>query len=394
MILNKPKYTQTKNGNSFYVDLSKRIEEMKHTNERARSSAYNPEPVLKMRYNQPIFSSIAVISGADTHSGTVGANDIKEEKSILFVYNTSNSIYIPGGDQLNITTKSGVDNFAEMKYNNQRAIDRKIALYTPIRKKIPCIIDGNHDGANGNRLLDSNMSPSKHVADALKITHVEFGVLIESVMPTADHSREKVPMYIFAFHGSGKTSGQAKSVDITFEKAMNSLLKEGIIPDVIIAGHFHSNSNGFIPMEIPIYDERGKVVSMKRKDVIVISESTLQENSRYAVTAGFPPSDSNVYINNLSMVKNPNYNINTQDRCFKYMAELTRIPMFRKDSEAYTEEAKEYMRNYQEPFELEDAVRSKYEGLSYNKSYKALQTEFKDVKDYYNLDNIDDMGNN
>lgn len=373
------KYTQTGNNQRFFVDKSQRLEALKHTIDTARSTAYYAEPVVFMRVRQPIFSSIALVVGADIHSGAVGSNAIREEKSIEFVKNTCNCMYVPAGDVFNSITKEGEDKHEDL-FSNQRAIEREINLLTPIRHKIPIVLDGNHDGQNGKRWVSTNMSPSKHLADALQVEHGEFGVLLQVDMPTSDYKRKSETMSIFVSHCSGKTSGSAKSVDITYEKAMQELRTKGVMPDIIFGGHFHANANATIPMEYLVYDDHGKCVGTRRKDVIVVSESTLQETSRYAMAGGFPPSDSNVYINNLSLIKNPYFNSSTRDTQTEYIVQIVRFPMFKEGTNEYTDMAKEYMENYKEPTHLREEVEKAYTDKTYSQSLRALSQEFRDFK--------------
>lgn len=373
------KYTQTENNPGFYIDKTKRLEALMHTIESARTTAYNAESVVFMQVKQPIFSSIALVVGADVHSGAVGSNAIREEKAIDFVKRTCNCIYVPAGDIFNSITKEGEDKHEDL-FGNQRAIEREISLLTPIKHKIPIVLDGNHDGQNGKRWVASNMSPSKHLADALHVAHGEFGVLLQVQMPTSDYKRKTSTMNIFVSHCSGKTGGPAKSVDITYEKAMQEMRTKGIMPDIIFGGHFHANTNATVPMEYLVYDDQGRCTGTKRKDVIVVSESTLQETSRYALSGGYPTSDSNVYINNLSLIKNPYFNSTTRDSQSEYIVQIVRFPMFKTGTNEYTDMAKEYMESYKEPTHLRDEVAQEFEGLSYTKSVRSLAQEVRDFK--------------
>lgn len=373
------KYTQTGNNSRFYIDKTKRLDALMHTIETARSTAYTAESVVYMRVKQPIFSSIALVIGADVHSGAVGSNAIREERAIEFVRRTCNCIYVPAGDVFNSITKEGEDKHEDL-FGNQRAIEREISLLTPIKHKIPIILDGNHDGQNGKRWVGTNMSPTKHLADALGVEHGEFGVLLSVEMHTSDYRRKSEVMTIFVSHCAGKTSGAAKSVDITYEKAMQELRSKGVMPDIIFGGHFHANADATIPMEYLVYDDQGKCVGTRRKDVIVVSESTLQETSRYALAGGYPPTDSNVYINNLSLIKNPYFNSATRDTQSEYLVQMVRFPMFKTGTNEYTDMALEYMQNYREPTELRDEVAREYSGKPYNSQIKGLTREFRDFK--------------
>lgn len=373
------KYTPMKNNPNFFVDNTKRENEIKHTIQISKDKSYDSEFVEIIPAISPIFSNVSIIFAGDVHDGAVGTNAVRDEKTLEFVKNTANCIYVPGGDVFNAIVSPDQDKHAD-KYGIQRAIDKKRAQFEKIAKKIPFIIDGNHDGQNGKRWVASGMSPAKHLADSLNITHIKYGALLELNLPSSDYRREQKTIKLFMFHCAGRTSGTAKSVDNTFKMAMAQLQALKIVPDVIFGGHFHSNTNGLFPTDVYVYNKSGKLVGVKRKDIIVVSDSTLQENSDYALTAGFPPSESNVYINNIRVVKNPYFTSATKSTQYEYMVEMTRIPMFRQNSDEYTDEAKEYMKNYMEPEYLKQEVEKEYKDLSYGKSVEKLQNAVNDFK--------------
>ena len=384
----KDKYAPSKNNPNFLEDTSKQEQALNFTMQIARDKSYYGESVVIKPILQPIFSNIALVVGADIHSGAVGSNAVREEKTIKFIRNTCNSIYVPAGDMFNSIIKEGEDRH-EDKFSNLRAIEREAYLLASIANKVPVIIDGNHDGANGKRWMPINMSPSKHLADKLGIEHVEFGALLQIQMPSSDYRREHRILNVYVSHCSGKTSGSAKSVDITFNKAMSELKSKGIIPDVIFGGHFHSNANGIFVTDVMQYNKSGRCIGVKRKDTIVVSESTLQETSRYAQAGGFPPSDSNVYINNLKIVKNPYYNNQTKDTQFEWIVEMTRFPMFRQGSDEYTDEAKEYMKMFAEPTHLEEQIKQEYSSKTIGQAVESLQktvTDFKSARFLFETD--------
>lgn len=373
------KYTPTNNNKKVLIDKTKKLEALRYTIEAAQSTAYHPEPVVFMKTQQDVFSSITLIIGADVHSGSLGSNAIREQMMIDFIKNTANCSYIIAGDLFNSVTKAGQNRHEDL-FDNQRAIEREIALLTPIKHKIPIVLDGNHDGKNGDRWKETNMSPSKHLADALGVEHSEFGVLLEVELHTNDYRRKYETMSIFVSHCSGKTSGAAKSVDITQEKAMSQLRKAGIMPDIIFGGHFHANADSNVAMEYLVYDREGKCVGSKRKDVYVVSESTLQETAAYSTALGYPPSDSNVYINNLSLVKNPYYNIQSKNTQPEYIVQLIRFPMFKEGTNEYTDTAIKYMESYREPTYLLEKIATEYANMGISEAILGLAEETNDFK--------------
>lgn len=339
-------------------DTDKEREELRFTQELARETAYDPRAIEVVTVEQPapIFSHICLVPLFDVHGAAVGSNAIREEKAVDFVRNTSNAFCVLGGDTVNSIIKAD-QNSHDDKFGNQRAIARAIDLYSTILDKLPLILDGNHDGENGNRFASSNMSPIRHIVDGLRSydrethswvgpQHCKFGAILEFQVPTTDNRRVLETISIYLHHGSGKGGASASTIDNEFAKAVACLKKP---VKGAISGHHHLNISGIISQRVPVYDEQGKLVNVLKNNVVVVSESTLQEVSNYALAGGFNPADSNVYIYDLCMVRNPYYTMKTQDTQPEYVMQYTRIPMFRKNSNEYTDEAKEYMETYREP---------------------------------------------
>lgn len=367
-----------KNNPNILIDTSKRQADLELTNELARRNEFESESVASMEVNTGVFSSICLICDSDVHAGSIGANGEREEMEVNFIKNTANAYSVINGDLFNCII-NGEQNIHDDKFGTNRQIERAIHLYSPIKDKILCVIDGNHDGAYGKRWTSSTLSPCKHFADAINVPSIEFGVNIKFNLPTSDNKRLEKSINMYFSHAVGKSSGSAKSVDITFEKAMQNMMDKGLLPDIIFGGHFHSNSNGSFPISVMNYDSDGKCVGMVRKDIITVSESTLQETARYAQSIGIPSADSNVYINNIRLVKNPFYSNALKDKQPEYIVELTRFPMFKNGKNEYTEQAIMYMRKYQEPTWLEDMVKKGYQGLSIEQSLKDLDKQNQDL---------------
>lgn len=342
-------------------DSSKELRELNLTNTLARETAYDPKSIEIVKVDQPtpIFSHICFVPLFDIHGAAVGSNAVREEKAVLFVKNTSNAFCVIGGDAVNSIIKAD-QNAHDDKFGNQKAIARAIDLYSQIVDKIPLVLDGNHDGENGNRFAMSNMSPTRHIIDGLRTydaenhcwmgpQHCKFGALLKFQVPTTDNKRELKTVSIYLHHGSGKGGSPASTVDSEYKKAVAHINENGEMVDAVITGHHHSNSSGIIPQRVPVYNADGKLVNIIHKNAVVVSESTLQSVSSYALAGGLSPSDSNVYIYDLSLARNPFYTNKSQDSQPEYVLKYTRIPMFRLNSNEYTMEAQEYMDAYREP---------------------------------------------
>lgn len=369
-------------------DMEKRA--LDFTKEYARERAFDPRAIeiVEVKQSQSIFSHICLVPLFDLHSASVGSNAIREEKAVHFVKQTANAFCVLGGDAVNSVIKAD-QNAHDDKYGNQRAIAREIDLYSSIVDKIPLMLDGNHDGENGSRWSASNMSPTRHIIDGLRTydpashswngpQHCKFGVILKFQVPTCDHKREPRTFSIYLHHGSGRGGSSASSIESEYNKAIAYLNDCGEAVDAIITGHHHSNTSGVISQKVPVFDEQGKLVSIIKKDAVVISESTLQEVSNYALAAGYAPSDSNVYIYDFCLERNNYHTMSNGDVQPEYVLKCIRMPMFRKNSNEYTEEAENYMKAYEEP-DIE-AIKESIKDLPNKELYLKLKGHTRDCK--------------
>lgn len=361
------------------VNLTHKMKEKKLTEDLAYNKAHDPEPVVCWQYEEPFFSGINLGIIGDLQNGVVGVNEIREKKSIEFWENTCNCILVMNGDNNDITYDQ-----SQMKYDNQKSIEWNIDKYEKLAKqgKLVVVLDGNHDGANGKRNVDSGFSAAKHIADAFKVVHVEFAAYLRLTMPVNDFSREKVTAKIAFFHGAGKNKGKAASIDVALEQVQNLLsylspseVEE--VPDLIFVNHFHSNTNGIYPFKIPQYNEEGKMIGTKIKYIQVVVESSIQETARYALANAMSPIDSNIYINHIEWTKNPYYCSKTKDKFYKYQLNLTRIPLFKNYSDDYTKAALQYKKDFTEPTKQNFEVMKEYDNLSYEESLLKFENELK-----------------
>ena len=351
-------------GNNHFVinkDTLKESKELSFASELAREKVFDPRAIeiVSVEQTSSIFSHICLVPLFDLHSASVGANAVREEKAVQFIAGTANAFCVLGGDMVNSIIKAD-QNCHDDKFGNQRAIAREIDLYSTIVDKIPLVLDGNHDGANGNRWAASNMSPTRHIVDGLRSydpishswngpQHCKFGAVLNFKLPTCDNKRELKTLSIYLHHGTGKGSSPASSVEQEFGKAIAYINEQGEMVDAIITGHHHSNTSGIIAQKVPVYDKEGRLVNVLKKNAVVVSESTLQEVCNYALAGGFAPTDSNVYIYDMCIARNNFFTTAKNNSQPEYVMKCTRIPMFRHKSDEYTQEAIDYMNTYAEP---------------------------------------------
>lgn len=363
------------------ADVTHKMIEKAHTRNLAYSNAHDPEPVVRMFFKEPIFSGINLGIIGDLQNGVVGVNEGREKKSIEFWEKTCNCILTMNGDNNDIP----YDPY-QAKFDNEKSIGWNIDKYRKLANqgKLISANGGNHDCSNAKRNVKTGFSAVKHISDALNIVFAEFAIFITGVLPSNDTLRKPQTLKIIEFHGAGKLNGKAASIDNAYDQIQNfveyiakptSPEQEDLVPDVIILNHYHTNVNGKQLFRVPQYNKQGEMIGFKYKEITIIVESSIQELARYALAMALPPVDSNIYINHLSFDKNPYYTSKTKDMFYEYTLNVTRIPMFKNNSNAYTKEALDYMKQYCEPYKLEENIRKEYMNLNYEQSINRFKEE-------------------
>ena len=303
------------------------------------------------------YGQIAIVTKPDPHLASRGANLKRDNKADEWVKNTYNAYMIPIGDIFNNGIKPGQHRDI---VGNQAIIDYVAKKLMPLvlQGKLPVMINGNHDGVDGARNVEQGLAPMEQLYDKLTpysieegrrldglVKHAKFAALTTFPLVTPDARRDKLPLTMYFTHGSGKGGTPASSVESEHEKANAQL--NGESRDVEFSAHHHSNTNGRIISKRIIFDENGKPIGVRTENTLVVSESTLQEDAEYSKMAGLPPADSNVNIYIFSWAKNYAKGKNGDDR--DYIVDVRIMPMFRKDSNEYTNFAARYMQEHLEP---------------------------------------------
>ena len=358
-MLTKMEYSKFGGVFQVYRDTEKERAEMDYTNQLALDTTLKPRPVEFVKFKQNIFTRLFVVNMFDDHSGSIGANAEKQEKAWKFIETVANAVCIYGGDMIN-SIINGDQNQHDDKTDNAHTIRRLIEKLTPIKHKILAILDGNHDGEYGRRHNRANSSPVREVWAGLCTydpvakcfigpQHCKAGLIITYEMPTADNKRLMREIIEYDHHGSSKGGAPGSSTDESFKKSIaivSAVLGKPV--HVVKTGHVHDDEDALHVQEEVQYDENHRAIGVKEIQTVVISEPTLQEEAPYGHAQQFAPVESNVYIDSYRIVRNPLFG-KAHPYEPEYKLELSRIPMFRQNSNEFTNEALEIMELYKEP---------------------------------------------
>lgn len=186
--------------------------------------------------NEP--RNIEIVPFADLHIGSPKFAASELQKRIDYVKESENRYAILLGDICNCTTKDSVGDIYDEEMSPMEQIKYAIAVFEPIKDRILCITNGNHErramrsGTDLGWLLAKSLGLEDKYDYASCLLFVRFGHVSKN--HGGDHVNRRVLYTIYCTHGDG-TGGR-----LVGSKA-NGLERRGNIvnADIIVVGHTH-----------------------------------------------------------------------------------------------------------------------------------------------------------
>lgn len=168
---------------------------------------------------------------ADEHIGDDNCDLPRLKARIDYVAATPNAYCIMNGDILDYASRTSIGDIEAREFNIMGQLEKAVELFTPIKDKIICITNGNHE----------NRSYRKEGFDISKMIAMQLG-LVDKYTPTAaiiflrfgksNHSRPQ-SYTVFVNHGSG--GGRKEGAKAIRLADMASIIDA----DVYIHSHTH-----------------------------------------------------------------------------------------------------------------------------------------------------------
>ena len=143
---------------------------------------------------------------ADEHIGDIHCDLARLQKRIDYVANTKNAYCILNGDILDYASRSSIGDIETRTLNIMEQLDRAVELFSPIKDKILCITNGNHEnrgyrkeGIDISRVIATQLGLVDVYSTTSAFIFLRFGSMIK------DHGNasNKQHYTIYANHGSG-----------------------------------------------------------------------------------------------------------------------------------------------------------------------------------------------
>ena len=138
---------------------------------------------------------------ADEHIGDPHANIKYLKERIEYVKTHPNAYAILNGDLMDNATKTSVSDSYSQDYNPQQQMDMLVEMFKPIKNKILCITQGNHEARTYKK---EGIDIMKNVAGRLGLDNRYSPESILLFLRFGNNNRNRRQLYTFyVTHGSG-----------------------------------------------------------------------------------------------------------------------------------------------------------------------------------------------
>lgn len=206
---------------------------------------------------------ITLYAVADVH---LGAKECMEQEFLKFidtVKNTPDTYLVLAGDHINNATKSSVSNCFDDIYRPSEQKKMMAKILEPVRDRILCATDGNHEDRSGKDVDDDPIYDIMAKLDIEDRYRKNLAVVKIQIGDYRNSHNGSNPSYIIAVtHGSGGGALTGSSVNKTerFGYAFDGV-------DLVFTGHTHKPLNT-TPSKLRV-DTRNNVIKEVPFDVVV-----------------------------------------------------------------------------------------------------------------------------
>lgn len=143
---------------------------------------------------------------ADEHIGDAHCDMTRLQERIDYVAKTDNAYCVLNGDILDYASRSSIGDIETRSLNIMGQLERAVELFSPIKDKIICITNGNHEnrayrkeGVDMSKMIAMQLGISDTYSPTSAFVFLRFGT------PARSHgkSNEKTLYTIYVNHGSG-----------------------------------------------------------------------------------------------------------------------------------------------------------------------------------------------
>lgn len=252
------------------------------------------ETIVKIEYNVP-FSHMIFFDNSDFHYGGQGYEDARANLALDIESKFFNAVMGIGGDFFDNANMVSATNVYGMRLSPADAMDGAKKMLDKYKDNLAYVLGGNHGAVWGNRNKITNIGPEEELARALEVPYARYSLAMTLNILSPDSAKVK-KMNVCLKHEVNNP-----------QTYINYLLKQGIVPDVIIREHMHNGNDGIYTTEVPVYDKNGILKGYENHQILVMTGKSMQNGNTYYGGQKMFDLSTNVKGLMLSWAKNPYY---------------------------------------------------------------------------------------
>jgi len=182
-------------------------------------------------------TSAVILPLADLHLGDAHCNLDEIKKNIDYIKNTPNAYTILNGDLINNATRNSVSDIYNEQLTPMQQLARARELLEPIKDKILCITNGNHetrswkmDGIDLMEILSRELGIAEKYAATSAMLFIKIGTNNARLKDVRGH-KFLYTLYVKHGHGGGKKVGGKANI----LEAMSDVIDA----DIYVMSHVH-----------------------------------------------------------------------------------------------------------------------------------------------------------
>lgn len=227
------------------------------------------------------FKEIEILALADWHIGDKQSDGKKIQEYLDYIQSKPNVFVILNGDFLNNAVKNSVSDIYSEQVNPMEALKQCVKLFTPIKDRILCIEDGNHErrshreaGVDLTQIMATQLGLGDRYSNASTLLFVTFGKWRKG-----GHHPIPVTYTIYCVHGSGGGRKEGGKIQ--------RLVDLSAIIDADIYVHSHTHFPAIVRNSY--YRVHATTKSVQQVDKLYVNTSSALQYGGYGEIASFKP---------------------------------------------------------------------------------------------------------
>ncbi len=348
----KLQLVQSKINANLMMDTYEDQLEMQEIIRRYQSESFNKSKIGYVVNTVSYGRALSMVHYTDIHA--MHRDPVRGELMDNYIVSTITNVLDSGDQKENV--KEGYQEGGAMEASMNGEQEDKLLLrhVNKIGDKIVAACGGNHnDPELAKRLKDTYANSTSLIYKSKGIAYYSRGVVVIDLVPVMDGKKRKgyAPHVTVLLHcGNGTPSKQLDAAEKNYLQGMALIEKFNrehgthLVPDMILGGDFHSNTNLDKKVVREIRNKDGKVTGTYTKTIRVRNGASQKRQSASSFDNGFPATHiANATQYHITCDYNRSFDKNGFNDEPEFVFEYTEFEILKRNSNELSSIAKQYM---------------------------------------------------